>query len=189
MKKTVIILVTTWFILLLTSCYFYGAGKAYGQLVDIHIYDLDGQLIEGSFIAEYCLYEECQSQITTHELSHKQLNAPAPEYLYFVTHVEPNESYIIELVIKVGLNYTFKQIDFGIITYDIDDLYHHRIDGRYEYISIKIDDVNEDNQSFRLNHLVVHKTDDEGNYLEKTGSFNQTGRTYIYGVFFKFLET
>ena len=188
MKKFVIVFIMTWVILILAGCYFYGAGKAYGQLIDIRVYDLEGHEIEGVFMEEYCLHEDCQQHINIKELNQTNLNSPAPEYLYYVTQVEPQQSYIVEFVIKTGLNYTFKSISINFQTYQIEDLHHYEKIDNHEHIMIRIDDVNEDRNTFRLNSLIVHKTTEES-YLQKEGSFNQTGRTYIYGFFFRFNET
>jgi len=184
MKKFLLLFIILCFILMLSSCDLTNVmEKRRGQVINYQVFDRDGHEIIGQYMDEYCMMFNCG-----YEASLSLLNSPAPEDLYYVVDVIPNHDYIIIITVKSTMNYRVKKLDTSYSYYEIEDFHQVIQEDGNEYISILIENVNDEIQLFKLSWIYMYDPSDESIDLIR-GTTWQYHRTYYEGIYFRFIET
>jgi len=173
MKKFFLLVVIFFFIFVLSSCGLTNVvEKRRGQVIHYQVFDLDGNEIIGQYMDEYCMIHNCG-----YETSSALLNSPAPEDLYYVVDVIPNRDYIITITVKSTMNYHVKKLDTSYGYYEIEDFYQVIKDDKHQYISIRLENINDETKIFKLSNIYMYNPTDDSKDLIR-GTTWQYHRTY-----------
>jgi len=119
MKKMILLLVMS-IIFVLSSCEIFEANV---NFYDADVYNQDGESLKPYIKSDYVLEEEgLLSTSFVKGIVKSKLNAPAPGDYYFMTHVDIEQTYTIEIIFKVKGTYEFTSMIFGGVNYEKEDV-------------------------------------------------------------------
>lgn len=180
MKKTFFALLLLLSSILLAGCYF-DNSKRDMDLIDVKVYDLEGNEIIGEF-KNY--YREIQNQESKRlNLKIQKLNSAAPIINYYYLEVEDNSSFNVDFIFssknKKEMKYLFIRnlVDKSDILCDNITIHDDKI-----IVTCKFENIRQDYSSFKI--IRWTDNDDRSHFFSDKG-----GNTYNRGVYFYIKNT
>jgi hypothetical protein len=195
MKKFAVIMLLMLSLIFLASCTnSYETYRKHGQLVDILVFDVDGNEIQGEFIEASCINNEIGcDDLQLNELSVIPFEAEKDFRFYYVVDVIDMEDYIVQFKIEKRDDLFVKYIiisnhqTVGQLTYHSNDFFESTHDENFQYISIRLENITQEINYISFIKLVMYKgnPNDSDEFI---GTSWQKDHVFIDGVYFNFNE-